>query len=52
MDKKIRRYICEVLMNNEDLLRIQLRQRAEIEGWLKFEFASYLESTKYEDVEV
>lgn len=44
--------ICEILTQNQQKLRIPLRQRAKFEGWLKFELAYYLERSGYSNVHV
>lgn len=43
--------IQDILMSNQGLLTIAIRQRAKFEGWLKFELAQAL-SRKYADTRV
>ena len=52
MDKIVREWISEILIQHELLLKIALRQRAKFEGWLKFELAGIAEKYGAEDVEV
>ena len=52
MDIQVRRGILEIIQQNKDVLKIAIRQRAKFEGWLKFELASHLEKTGYENVRV
>ncbi len=52
MDKIVREWISEILIQHELLIRIALRQRAKFEGWLKFELAALAEKYGAESVEV
>jgi hypothetical protein len=44
--------IGEILVTRKDMLQILLRQRANFEGWLKFELAYKLEAMGMKEVEV
>lgn len=48
----VREWISQLLIQHEVVLRIALRQRAEFEGWLKFELAALAEKHGAEAVEV
>lgn len=52
MDKIILNTISDLLIDNKELLRIPIRQKAKFEGWLKFELANRLEKLEFEKVEV
>jgi hypothetical protein len=52
MEIRIREIINEILLNNLELIKIAIRQRAKFEGWLKFELAYYLEHKGFTNVRV
>ncbi|MEJ7761703.1 MAG: hypothetical protein WKF80_02825 [Thermomicrobiales bacterium] len=52
MDILIRRWVGSVLRSHRPLLTIAVRQRAQMEGWLKFELARVIEREGYEPVRV
>ena len=52
MDKLLRQWITQIIQQNEQLIRIAVRQRAKFEGWLKFELAAIVEANGAIAVEV
>lgn len=52
MDKIVLNQIANLVLDNRELLKIAMRQRAKFEGWLKFELALQLEKIGMENVEV
>ena len=52
MDKVLRQWIKQIILRNERVIRIAVRQRAKFEGWLKFELAAIAEENGAESVKV
>lgn len=52
MDKLILEQTVKIIIDNKELLKIAIRQRAKFEGWLKFELAHQIEKFGLKEVEL
>lgn len=52
MEDKIRKWIVDIIGDNEELLKVAIKQRAKFEGWLKFMLVKYALDNNCEDVRV